>query len=531
MIEAQTSKQPQLDIYQYIQLVLRRKWIIIFSAIPVLIIGFLYCLFSPLVYKTSSLIVIVPQKVPESYVRTTITGRNDERIRGILQEITSRTTLEKLIKKYNLYPEMREKYPLETVVEKMKEEISIENPQGARQNAFRLSYEGQDPKLITEVTNALANMFVEQNLKLRTSQSENTAEFLSSELNKIYLELKKREEALKEYKMAHMGELPEQRDSNLATLTALQQQLQNIQESIRRAEDRRILLRQQLSDQRSSLNMAALAGQNSSQADNRSQGTSLPELKQRLKLLRSRYTSEHPDVIALERAIKEQEALLKTQKASARGTSGRSAIPLTGDPALDALNLQLRSTDLEIRQLKAEQKNIQQKIELYQKRIENTPKREQELIDLTRDYENLKHTYDTLLQKKLEAEQAAALERRQQGEQFRIVDTARIPEKPIKPDLKKLVPIIIILAFGSGFGLAFLLDFLSNNFYDPDDLKKAFNLPVLACIPALLTDEELRNKRIKEWTYACVAASGYMTATVLLIILIKKGPGAFAGLL
>jgi len=476
MTNTQTTKQPQLDIYPYIQLVLRRKWIIIFTAIPILILGFLYCLFAPLVYKTSSLIVVVPQKVPESYVRSTVTGQNDERIRGILQEITSRTNLEKLIKKYHLYPEMRKKYPMETVVEKMKEEITIENPREARRNAFKLSYEGRDPKLITEVTNAIANMFVEQNLKIRANQSENTAKFLSSELNKIYTELKKREEALKEYKMAHMGELPEQRQSNLATLTALQQQLQNIQESIRRAEDRRILLRQQLSDQRSSLNMAAMAERSgrTPTSTNGNQGASLPELKQRLKLLRSRYTPEHPDVIALERAIKEQEAALAAQRSQSKSTERTSAIPLTGNPALDALNLQLRSTDLEIQQLKREVKDVQKKIELYQKRIENTPRREQELIDLTRDYDNLRQTYDTLLQKKLEAEQAAALERRQQGEQFRIIDPARVPEKPIKPNLKKILPIIILLAFGSGFGLAFALDFMSNKIYEPDDVKKTF---------------------------------------------------------
>ncbi len=531
-MNTEPSKQTQLDIYQYIQLVLRRKWLIIFTAIPILIIGFSYCLFTPLVYKTSALIVVVPQKVPETYVRSTITGQNDERIRGILQEITSRTTLEKFIKKYNLYPEMRKKYPMETVVERMKQEITIENPKAARRNAFRLSYEGRDPKLITEVTNAIANMFVEQNLKLRASQSENTAKFLSNELNKIYIELKKREEALKEYKMAHMGELPEQRQSNLATLTALQQQLQNIQESIRRAEDRRILLRQQLSDQRSSLNMAAMAsGNGENRAPNHNQQASLPELKQRLKLLRSRYTENHPDIIALERAIKEQETALAAQKSQLPSKTRTSSIPLTGNPALDALNLQLRSTDLEIQQLQREAQEVQKKIALYQQRIENTPRREQELVDLTRDYDNLKQTYDTLLQKKLEAEQAAALERRQQGEQFRIIDTARVPEKPIKPDLKKLIPIILILAFGSGFGLAFALDFLSNNFYDPDDVKKAFNLPVLACIPALLTDEELRNKRVKELTYAAIAASGYVTAAILFIVLLKKGPGAFTGIL
>ncbi len=534
MTNTQTTKQQQIDIYQYIQLVLRRKWIIIFSAIPVLILGFLYCLFAPLVYKSSSLIVVVPQKVPESYIRTTVTGRNDERIRGILQEITSRTTLEKLIKKFDLYPGMRQKLPMETVVERMKKEIAIENPPGARQNAFLLSYEGRDPKLVTKVVNALANMFVEQNLQLRTSQSANTAKFLSSELNKVYVKLKKREETLKKYKMAHMGELPEQRESNLSTLTALQQQLQNIQESIRRAQDRRLLLRQQISDQRTSLNMAAASGRGSESGTDspNSSGASLPELKQRLKLLRSRYTDEHPDVIALERVIREQEnALSARQKDAGVRSKNVPTISLTGNPALDALNLQLRSTGLEIKQLNREMKDVQQKIQVYQQRIENTPKREQELIDLTRDYDNLKQSYDTLLQKKLEAGQAAALERRQEGEQFRIIDPARVPEKPIKPDLKKLIPMIILFGLGSGLGLAFVLDFLSPKFFDPDDVKKAFGLPILACIPVLLTDEEMRKRRLKEIRYGAFAVSCYLIVGILLFILIKKGPGAFSGLI
>ena len=95
-------EQPQFNIYQYIQLVLRRKWLIIFSAIPVLILGALYCLFTPQIFKATALIVAVPQKVPESYIRSTVTEENDERIRGILREITSRTALEKIIKKFDL---------------------------------------------------------------------------------------------------------------------------------------------------------------------------------------------------------------------------------------------------------------------------------------------------------------------------------------------------------------------------------------------------------------------------------------------
>ncbi len=530
----QMEQPAQFNIFQYVQLLLRRKWLIIFTAVFLLIAGFLFCLFSPLIYKASTLIVTVPQKVPETYIHSTVTGSNDDRIRSILQEITSRTSLEKLIKKYDLYPDMRKRYPMETVVEKMKEDIQIEEAEIARKKrsrksqflSFYLTYQGRNPEKVAQVTNALANSFVEQNLALRTTQAENTAKFLESQLKKIYIELKKREESLKNYKLSHMGELPEQTASNVATLTALQQQLQSLEENIRRAQDREMLLRQQLSDEGIAMRATAADDEKSTHKTGTPIGAlSLPELQARLKILKSRYTEEHPDIIALKKAIKERE------KIPAGGEKSHAASDLSGNPALDALKFQLKSAELDIRQMKEERKQLKEQIAGYQQRIENAPKREQELIDLTRDYENLKQTYDSLLQRKLEAQQAAALERRQQGAQFRIVDPAMVPEKPVKPKLKKLLPMILALAFGAPIALAFGLDLISPNFYDPDDVTKAFGLPVLACIPRLLTPQEKQEIRRRTILFSCVAAVGYAFAFSLLAIILVKGPGAFSGLI
>ena len=519
----------QQTIYPYIQLIIRRKWIIIFGALPVLIAGLLYCLLTPLTYKASTLIVMVPQKVPESYVRSTVTGHNEERVRGILQEIVSRTNLEKMIKKFDLYPKLRKKLPMESVVEIMRENIHIENPREARKNAFTLSFEGGDPRVITKVTNALANMFIEQNLKLRETQSQNTAQFLANQLDKIYVELKKREEALKRYKLTHMGELPEQYKSNLATLNSLQMRLQDIQENIRRAQDRKLLLQQQLADQRAALNMMQSHSVDKSDETDLRGGMSLAELKRRLKILQSRYTDQHPDIVALKKAIAEQE---KLQQLRGRGNSYSRQQPiLTGNPAIDALKLQIRSTDLEINDLKRAKQKVESEIMVYQRRIENTPRREQELVDLTRDYENLKQTYDDLLQKKLQAEQAAALERRQQGEQFKIIDPARIPEKPIRPNLQKMIPLIILLALCFSFGLAFLVDMMSNKIFDPDEIRKMYGLEILACIPVLLSDEEIRKRRKKIALLVLTATAGYGFVFFLAALLYIHGPGSYAGII
>jgi len=527
--------QKPFDIYLYLSLLFRRKWEIIFGMIPLLLAGLLYCLFSAKIYSTSTTIVVVPQRVPEAYVRSTITGDIDERIRGIWQEVTSRTSLERIIEQFNLYTEARERLPMETVVEAMRKKIQIDNPRAARSNAFILSYEGTDPILITKVVNALANMFIEENLKLRETQARGTAEFLSEELEKVYRELKHREEELKQYKTEHMGELPEQRGSNLAMLQRLQEEIETLQENIRSAEDRKLLLQRQIAEERSNLSMAADAG---SQETVSQTPTTLEGLRERLKSLRIRYTDTHPDVVIVKKLIarleKERDVQNLAPDKDRTEVSMESGAPVDErgpeNAVIVGLKYQLKGLEFDIKAIMEASDKIRKQIVVYQTRIENTPKREQELVDLTRDYDNLRLSYENLMTRKIEAEQAAALERRQKGEQFRVVDPARIPETSFKPDVKKILAMTLLLAAGAGLGLALGREYLGNVFYDPEDVKKALNISVLTCVPLLLTDAEKRKRRLNAWFLGSFATVGYAAVMVLLFILWSKGPGVLKGL-
>ncbi len=529
--------QKSIDIYSYLSLLFRRKWEIILGMIPFLIAGVLYCLFATKIYSTSTTIVVVPQRVPEAYVRSTVTGDIDERIRGIWQEVTSWTSLERIIEQFDLYSEARDNLPMETVVEVMRNRIKIDSPIAARTNAFILSYEGKDPVVVTRVVNALANMFIEENLKLRETQARGTAEFLSEELEKVYSELKRREEALKQYKMEHMGELPEQRDSNLAMLQRLQEEVETLQENIRSAEDRKLLLQRQISEERSNLSLASeLAGSREGAAPQAP--TTLEGLRERLKSLKVRYTDTHPDVVGVKNLIakleKEQDIQnLESDNAETVNDMETVTLPDAGSPVnsvIVGLQYQVKGLEFDIRASREACDKIRKQIVVYQKRIENTPRREQELLDLTRDYENLRTSYESLLNRKIEAEQSAALERRQKGEQFRVIDPARIPQTYFKPDVKKILAMALVLAAGAGLGLALGREYLSNVFYDPGEVKKAFNISVLACVPLLLTDVENRKKRLKTLFLSALAIAGYAVITVLLFILWSKGPGSLNGL-
>ena len=516
-METQQNQQPLDLVTKYLNMVIRRKWIVIFTAIPILSAGIIYCLITPKVYKTYTAIVVVPQRVPESYVVPTVTGDTSQRIRTIMQQVTSRTNLEKVIREFDLYREARKQMPMEKVVEMMLKQIDVSIPNKRVIDSFTLSYEGKNPVLIAEVLNYLANIFIEENIKQREKQAMNTANFLNAELDKIYQKLVARENALKQYKIEHMGELPEQLPSNNAMLERLQSEYETLQESIRRAEDRKLML--------SSQRMSRVPEAGVQEAGHAPVPTTLSGLKSRLETLQSRYTDKHPDVVEVKKRIAELEI------ANKQGGSDEQSqqVASSGNSALDSeIAFQIRSVETDIRHMKADSHNIRQQIAMYKQRIENTPKREQELMDLTRDYDNLRQTYDSLLTRKIQAEEAAALERRQQGEQFRVIDPARVPEVPVKPQVSRIMLIAFALALGAGIGGAVGLELMQQRFYDPDDVEKTFELPVIAFVPLILSDEEKKKIMRREILLGVTACMGYLVVAGLLLLLIKFGAGSIS---
>ena len=113
------------------------------------------------------------------------------------------------------------------------------------------------------------------------------------------------------------------------------------------------------------------------------------------------------------------------------------------------------------------------------------PKREQELLSLRRDYDNTQATYNSLLERKLEADLAVNLERKQKGEQFHVVDPAVAPERPSHPDMRKLFLMVVAAGLGIGGGIIYLLEFFDKSFRLPDEVEGFLGLSVLGTIPAI----------------------------------------------
>jgi polysaccharide chain length determinant protein (PEP-CTERM system associated) len=226
--------------------------------------------------------------------------------------------------------------------------------------------------------------------------------------------------------------------------------------------------------------------------DNRQEPNDLVQMKAQLENLMSRYTDRHPDVIRLKARIAELE---KQVTAGTEGEGGTDGPATSGMPLPPQYRAQQTEIKEEIARLEADVADTKTQIAFYQQRIENTPKREQELLSLRRDYENIKATYSSLLSRKLESEIAVNMERKQKGEQFRVIDTARFPEKPIKPDMKKLFIMVVGAGLGIGAGIIFLLEYLDNSFKRPEDIESALGLNVLCTVPQIVS------KKTQIWRY------------------------------
>lgn len=484
----------------YIAFLWRRKWWILVPFVLVAGGGLGVVNNLPKLYRSTTLIMLVPQRVPTEYVRPTVTTTVEERLQSIATQVLSRTNLRMIIDEFKLYPDLRGKLSEEDVIERMRTDIEIEMKRGQKAgqrrdtvDAFELSFSYRDPRTAMLVANRLASFFIEQNLKLREQQAENTAAFLADQLKKVEAELEKREKEIADFKVKHMGLLPEQTSANMGMLQQLQMQYQRLNDSIRSAEDRKVLYVNQIAELRR-FSAAAREHQEAAGIEEISQGgpNTVEQLEASLAQLRAKYTDRHPDVLAMKRRLEEAKEAARTAAApqARQGGSGSASRRGQGRGALDqtetmiaTLQAQLAATESEIRQLRMEETKLKARIRHYEERIETAPQVEQMMTDLTRGYENTRKLYDSLLAKKLEAEQARAMEQRQQGEQFRILDPAQMPAKPWKPDMRKMTILCLVLGLGAGLGLALLVDYRDRSFKDPEDLEAFTGLKVVAVLP------------------------------------------------
>lgn len=450
----------------------KRRW---WFVVPVLV-GLAAALVAievlPKVYRASTLVMVEPQKVPSDYVKATVTSSIGERLKTIEQQITNRGNMERILNEMNLYPELRGRVSQDSLIDRVRRNLTL---QVKGDSVFRILFRGEDPQKIAATANRISELFIAENLLLRARQAKGTTTFLEGELEETKRRLEIQEARIAQFKQAHMGALPEQRDTNLRGVEQLQSKLEINLDALDKAEQRKILAQRELATWRPDAPTYVLPST--------PRGPSpLQVARGELAELLSRFTERHPDV------IRKREQIAALERYAAEVVE-EPAAPLPAPstaPVNPVLRAQLDGIDLEIRGLQAENARILGDIASYRARLENVPRVEQQLLSLTRDYDNIRASYESLLNKRIEANLAENLEQTRQSEQFTILEKAVPPTQPIEPNRLLLLAAGLLGGALLGAVLALLREQTDPTYGDAEHFREAFpGVALLATIPRL----------------------------------------------
>jgi polysaccharide chain length determinant protein (PEP-CTERM system associated) len=501
-----------LNIGYYLTLVSRRRWFIIVPFCLAMIVGMVLAVKLPKIYEANTLILVQPQRVPEKIVSPVVDGYIESRISTLAQQIMSRSNLERVIGKFKLFSDPgSEEMLAEDKVESLRKRIKVQiGDSRARRvtDSFSILFQDPDPQIAMKVTNGLANYFIDQNLKERETIAVGTTGFLDTELDAIRKRLEDQEEILKKYREQHMGELPEQLSSNLSVLEGLYQQLSRKEEGLRNSRLSLAALEKEIS----ALREAAAQGVGRVSEEN----MSIEQLQAALALLRDSYTDQHPDVLRLKARIARRE---KEQPADSTAQSGGSAARFLSFKPNRDIERQKNALLGSISIIEEDMARLNRSIREYQRRIEIIPKREQELLTLRRDYDNIRNSYNSVSNRKLEADIAVNMEKKQKGEQFYVIDVAQVPEKPVSPNLIKLFQITVAAGLAFGAGLIFLFEMMDKTVRRLDKLEEEVGLPVLAMMPRIFTSEDRkRHRMVMAVTTVSIVVALALTAALAMLV-------------
>ena len=480
-----------LVLDDYVSILKRRGWII---AIPLIVLPILTVAFSYTIkpeYLSQTSVLVEGQRVAEGIVKPVLSGDLDSRLASMKEQILSRSSIQPIIERYNLYGD--QKLSMDDRVDMARKSINIktitsETGHGGLPGFF-ISFKASDPATAQQVCSQITSLFTSENLQARSDAAQGTVDFLKAQVNDAKNKMDEQDAKLAAFQQQNFGRLPGEENNNSGMLTSLNSQLEASTQAITQLNQNKMLqeslLSQQLGAEKAAATTASLGTGSATVGEGNPYQDQLAKLQSDRAAALTMYTPDHPDVLALDRQISDVRKLAAryaaAAKAAASGGSPSSSARVES-PAIQQLRAQLQATTLGLEERRRQQAQIQAQIASYQSRLMSSPMVEQQYKQLTRDQDQARTFYNDLYGKLNTAQMATNLENRQQGEQFRLLDAANLPEAPFSP--KRSVFLVAGLAGGFvlGLGIVLLLEFRDTSMRSERDVWAFLDLPVLTSI-------------------------------------------------
>ena len=480
----------ELTMEDYAGIVRRRFGLIVISSIVLLIAGDGISYVLPPQYTSQTLILIEQQKVPEDYVKPVVDEDLGSRLASMKEQILSRSRIQPIIERFNLYAGT--KTNMDDRIAMTQKAIGIKPIQSNQYHGmpgFFISFKAQDARTAQQVCGEITSLFVSENLSARQESAEGTTDFLKQQLADAKRNLDDQDAKLAAFEQKNIGKLPGQSISlgssslvmgspTVSTLQALTTQLDAVTQQLGRSQQDVTFLQALIAQQTHELQRITDPGAGISVDERRAELKKLIAQKQELD---ATYQPDYPDVIAINRKISELQAeIARTPVETAPKAAAATHVDDT--PQMLSLKAQLRSAQLAMDSGKAEQARLQADVHTYEARIEASPLVEEEYKQITRDHETALQFYNTLLTKMNESSMATALEQRQQGEQFRVMDAPNLPDAPSFPNRMVFAGGGLAAGFVLGLLISALLEYRDTSLRNERDIWAFTKLPTMAII-------------------------------------------------
>ena len=488
----------ELSMDDYLAMLRRRSKVILIPALLAPLIGFVISYAFPAKYTSQSLVLVEEQKVPEGYVKPVVTEDLMQRIATVQQRVLAQSRLQPALQNLSvaknrnvadMVDEVRSNLTIEPVSTDISQAAAKKPKKPGQSNdvpGFTVNYTARSPREAQEVCDAVTSLMIEENLKSREQVAQSTTEFLTRQLEEKKKDLNEQDSKLAVFKRQYMGQLPGDVDNNLKLLMAANSQLDSNTQSLNRAQQDKAYTESLLAQQ--------LAAWKSTQSSTNPQTLEqqLATLQSQLLQLQARYTADHPDVIKTKADIAElKKRLSEVNSASAAPAEGTEKASASEPAEIRQLRLQIHQYEQIIEQTSREQKRLQAQVQVYQGRMALSPGIEEQYKQLTRDYDTALKSYQDLLAKKGDSEMATDMERRQQGEQMRLLNQASLPESPSFPNRWLFAGGGLGAGLFIGLALAMWLELRDKSIRTEQDVIAALELPTLVSVPWLT--EEFNN--------------------------------------
>jgi polysaccharide chain length determinant protein (PEP-CTERM system associated) len=474
----------ELTMQDYTGILKRRFWLILISAILFLGVGIGLTFVIPPQYVSKTLVLIERQKVPENYVQPVVTEDLGSRLASMREQILSRSRLQPIIEKFNLFAGREN--TMDDRIEMTQKAIEIKpitstsaTPYGTP--GFFITFKVQDARTAQQVCGEITSLFVSENLSTREESAEGTTDFLKQQLADAKAKLDDQDAKLATFEQKNFGALPEDDAGNMNTLQSLTSQLDAATQALGRIQQDVTFLEAMVAQQTQDSQSTEPGSSGASVDERKTELKALIEQKQALEAL---YTPDYPDVVAISRKIADLQAEIARASAEPAPTPAPAAstISRSDPPHLLQLKAQLRAAQASMANTKQEQARIEQQIRAYEARIQSRPQVEEQYKELTRDHQTALDFYSSLLKKIDESTMATALEQRQQGEQFRVLDPANLPDAPAFPNPFVFAGGGFAVGLLLGLALAALLEYRDTSLRNERDIWAFTKLPTLAVI-------------------------------------------------